>query len=283
MGDLPFYVSHNSVDVWMNRDLFEVDDHGLVSGIAGVPPDYFNSDGQLWGMPVYRWDRMKAEKYSWWVLRIQKNMELFDSLRLDHFRAFSKFWRVPKGETTAINGTWEQGPGVALFDAIEAKLGKVDFVAEDLGDIDEEVFELRDRLSLPGMKVLQFAFGDDYPESIHLPHHHSANFLAYTGTHDNNTTRGWYEQEISEEVRKNLKRYVGGTLTTKAAYSLIRIAYASNADTAIIPMQDILNLPASSRINTPSSTEGNWTWRLSALPGDKVEDFLNQLRKDYNR
>jgi malto-oligosyltrehalose synthase/4-alpha-glucanotransferase len=282
MGDLPFYISHNSADVWMNRDLFEIDNDGSMTGVAGVPPDYFNDEGQWWGMPVYKWDRMKDEGYEWWTFRIKKNMEIYDSLRLDHFRAFSKFWRVPKGETTAVNGAWIDGPGLELFLAIKNKGVNAVFIAEDLGDVDEEVFRLRDELALPGMKVLQFAFGGDYPESIHLPHHHSARFVVYTGTHDNNTTRGWFADEISDREKINLRKYAGTTVK-KASHQLIRMAYASVADTAIIPMQDILDLAGSARINKPSGVTGNWVWRLRALPGKNIEDLLNDLRNDYNR
>jgi malto-oligosyltrehalose synthase/4-alpha-glucanotransferase len=282
MGDLPFYISHNSADVWVNRDLFEIDNEGSMTGVAGVPPDYFNDDGQLWGMPVYNWSRMKEEGYEWWTFRIKKNMEIYDSLRLDHFRAFSKFWKVPKGETTAVNGAWMDGPGLGLFHAIKNKVGNAAFVAEDLGDVDEDVFRLRDELSLPGMKVLQFAFGGDYPESIHLPHHHSASFVVYTGTHDNNTTRGWFANEISDRERMNLGKYAGASIK-KASHQLIRMAYASVAETSIIPMQDILDLPGSARINKPSAVTGNWIWRMRSLPDQKIEDFLNDLRSDYDR
>ncbi|MEI9918422.1 MAG: malto-oligosyltrehalose synthase [Bacteroidota bacterium] len=284
MGDLPFYVSYNSADVWQNRHLFEIDVDGAIAGIAGVPPDYFSSTGQLWGMPVYRWDRMKDEGYRWWTSRIKKNMEIYDSLRLDHFRAFVKFWRVPKGETTAVNGTWVNGPGAELFAAIKTDVGEVPFVAEDLGDVDDEVYGLRDHLSLPGMKVLQFAFGNDYPQSTHLPHYYSNNFVVYTGTHDNNTSRGWYEKEISNKQRINLASYTASRSTKRISWLLVRMAYASVADTAIIPMQDILDLPASARINTPSSVEEkNWKWRLRSLPGKETEDIITKLKKDYHR
>lgn len=283
MGDIPIYVSHNSVDVWMNQDLFEIDTDGSMMGMAGVPPDYFNDEGQLWGMPVYRWDRMKEEGYAWWTFRIKKNIGIFDLLRLDHFRAFAKYWRVPKGETTATNGEWVDGPGAELFEVIESKLGKIEFIAEDLGEVDDTVFELRDNLRLPGMKVLQFAFEDDFPESIHLPHHHSNNFVVYTGTHDNNTTRGWIDEELSEAGWENLKSYLSLRSSKNVASALVELAYASVANTAIIPMQDLLNLPGSARMNKPSSTSNNWTWRLRSIPGEELVDLLKQLIRRYNR
>jgi malto-oligosyltrehalose synthase/4-alpha-glucanotransferase len=283
MGDLAFYVSHNSADVWVHKELFEIDINGAVNGMAGVPPDYFNADGQLWGMPVYRWPEMQKQQYSWWTLRIKKNMEFFDLLRLDHFRAVCDFWCVPKGETTAINGLWQSGPGEEIFSRLKEELGEVPFIAEDLGDISEKVYELRNKLNFPGMKVLQFGFGNDFPASPHLPHNHSSNFVVYTGTHDNNTSRGWHENELTAAGRNNFESYTGVASGAKAAMQLIRLAYSSVAGTAIIPVQDILNLPAGARLNTPSSTKGNWTWRMKSIPESKVEEMLSALCHTFGR
>lgn len=198
VGDMPFYVSHDSVDVWANKDIFRLDDKGNMVGIAGVPPDYFNEDGQLWGMPVFNWDTTKDRTYAWWLERIRANTALCDNIRLDHFRAFSSFWEVPAGEATAINGEWKAGPGEDFFRFLESELGVLPFIAEDLGEIDSNVEDLRDQFHLPGMKILQFAFGDSLPNSPYAPHNYAHNFIVYTGTHDNNTTRGWYRDEGSQ-------------------------------------------------------------------------------------
>ncbi|CAA9485755.1 MAG: GH77 [uncultured Segetibacter sp.] len=194
-GDLPFYISYDSVDVWSHPHLFSLDKEGNMIGMAGVPPDAFSDDGQLWGMPVFLWDVLKKHHYDWWIERFKKNMELFDLLRLDHFRAFADYWEVPAKEKTARNGKWKPGPGADFFKAVKKALGDLPFIAEDLGEINDPVYELRDEFSFPGMKVLMFAFGDEMPKNPYVPHNYSENFVAYTGTHDNNTIRGWYRQE----------------------------------------------------------------------------------------
>ncbi len=284
-GDLPFYVSHNSVDVWSHRDLFKVDGDGRIQGIAGVPPDYFAATGQLWGMPVFRWDALKQQNYSWFVDRILKNLELFDILRLDHFRAFTNYWEVPSGETTAIGGKWMDGPSTEIFKVLKEKIGHLPFIAEDLGDITPAVYALRDELGLAGMKVLQFAFGDNMAETPYIPHHHSQNFIVYTGTHDNNTTRGWYRKDIANETRKRIdtycnKRLSAGTISNE----FVRLAYSSVANTAIIPLQDILNLNERYRLNTPSTAaEKNWRWRLTEIPDEDIENSLVELTRIYDR
>jgi malto-oligosyltrehalose synthase/4-alpha-glucanotransferase len=277
-GDLPFYISYDSADVWAHPHLFKLDEEGNKISAAGVPPDYFNEEGQLWGMPIYRWDVMAEDNYSWWQRRLKKNMELYDLLRLDHFRAFSSYWEVPAAEKTAIKGTWVDGPGAAFFEAMKNALGKLPFVAEDLGDINDEVYELRDQFEMPGMKVLQFAFGDDMPFSIHIPHQYSTdNCVVYTGTHDNNTTKGWYKTESSKLNRQNMTDYIGSKITKRnVAFQLIRLAAASTARLAIIPIQDILGLGKSARMNTPSSTENNWGWTMTQ--GAFSPDHEAQLR-----
>jgi 4-alpha-glucanotransferase len=193
LGDLPFYMSYDSADVWAHPEIFKLTKEGAIAGVAGVPPDYFNEDGQLWGMPVYRWDVMEEQEFSWWVSRIRKNLEIADVLRLDHFRAFSTFWEVPANSKTAKKGKWKRAPGKKLFKKLQQEFESLPFVAEDLGDISEDVYQLRDFFKLHGMKVLQFAFGKTMPESDHIPHNFSSRFFAYTGTHDNNTTLGWFK------------------------------------------------------------------------------------------
>ncbi|WP_207428060.1 malto-oligosyltrehalose synthase [Pedobacter sp. SYSU D00535] len=284
-GDLPFYVSYDSADVWSRPELFKLDENGKQIGTSGVPPDYFNENGQLWGMPVFRWDVLKEQGYEWWINRIQKNMELFDVLRLDHFRAFSTYWEVPAGEETAKNGQWIQGPASEFFQALEAKLGKLPFVAEDLGDIDQPVYDLRDEFEFPGMKVLQFAFGDNMPESIDIPHNYNPNFFCYTGTHDNNTTVGWFHTEAGKTERKNLEEYTGESVDDKNVHKLLaKLGYASVAKTVILPMQDLLGLDESARMNTPSSAENNWAWRLDPqLLKDANLKWIPKWVKLYNR
>ncbi|MBW3545705.1 MAG: 4-alpha-glucanotransferase, partial [Bacteroidetes bacterium] len=284
-GDLPFYVSYDSVDVWANRAIFSLDESGKMTGVAGVPPDYFNEDGQLWGMPVFRWDVLKESGYAWWIRRIRKNMELYDLLRLDHFRAFADFWKVPAGEKTAKNGTWEPGPGADFFKALAKELGDLPFIAEDLGDINDAVYALRDEFGMPGMVVLQFAFGDEMPRSPYIPHNYIPNAVAYTGTHDNNTTRGWYRKDLSKADRQRMEEYVGHIVLEKEAHTVLgRLAYASVAKIAILPIQDVLGLDESARMNMPATTDSNWLWRLQhdqLTP--KHEEQLCQWCKVYHR
>jgi len=283
-GDLPFYVSHDSADVWAHRDIFELDPAGNMSGIAGVPPDYFAVSGQLWNMPVFNWDKLKRQGYDWIIKRIKKNLELFDVLRLDHFRAFVDYWEVPQGESTAVKGQWRKGPGEDLFIALKKEFGELPFVAEDLGEITQDVDSLRERLGLPGMKVLQFAFGENIAETPYIPHNHEVNFVIYTGTHDNNTTRGWYRNDITADTRKRMETYCNKRISARTVSSeLIRLAYSSVGRTVIIPLQDIMNLDERSRMNTPSGKNANWTWRLKELPDDEVEDQLAELTHLYNR
>lgn len=286
IGDLPFYISYDSVDVWANPHLFKLDQEGNNAGIAGVPPDYFNADGQLWGMPVYRWEAMAEEGYSWWKQRLHKNMELYDMLRLDHFRAFASYWEVPAGETTAINGKWLQGPGAGFFSVMQEEFRDLPFIAEDLGDIDDDVYELRDKFEMPGMKVLQFAFGDDMPDSIHAPHNYpNENCIVYTGTHDNNTTKGWYKSECTKDNRKNLNLYVGHAVSKDNVHlHLMRLAFASVARVAIVPVQDLLALGKNARMNVPSSTEHNWAWRLRDKELKKEHGkMIRELSSIYGR
>jgi malto-oligosyltrehalose synthase/4-alpha-glucanotransferase len=284
-GDLPFYVNYDSADVWTHPEIFKLDDQKAISGIAGVPPDYFNADGQLWGMPVYNWQQLAATNYSWWVNRIRKNREFFDLIRLDHFRAFYDFWEVPAGEKTAVNGTWQAGPGAALFRAIAKELGELPFVAEDLGEVSPGVYALRDELRLPGMNVLQYAFGADMPVSIHIPHNHLNHSVTYTGTHDNNTTIGWFNENASRIERQNVNVYTGSRVNKRNVHTVLtELCFASVSEIAIVPVQDILGLDENDRMNLPASKDGNWSWLLK--PGQLTAEHARRLRslvKKFNR
>jgi 4-alpha-glucanotransferase len=278
VGDVPFYVNYDSVDVWSNPHLFKLRQNGEPEGVAGVPPDYFNADGQLWGMPVYRWDVMESDGFEWWKKRLRKNIQLFDIVRLDHFRAFADYWEVPGGEKTAKHGEWKPGPGANFFNAMKNDLGQLPFIAEDLGDITPTVLQLRDAFNFPGMKVLQFAFGDNMPMSEHIPHNYSDNFFAYTGTHDNNTSRGWYTRDLNHGQRLQLEKYYGRAVGSRnVARALMELVYASVARTAIVPMQDILGLAAESRMNTPASTQNNWLWRIQ--PHQLKNEYVRRLHE----
>lgn len=285
IGDMPFYVSYDSADVWAAQELFSIDDEGRQTGIAGVPPDAFSADGQLWGMPTFNWERMKTTGYSWWMQRLRKNMELFDITRLDHFRAFEAYWEVPAGETTAKNGRWIPGPGDHFFRAAKKEFGILPFVAEDLGDINEAVLTLRDEAALPGMKVLQFAFGADMPQSGYIPHNYDKNFLVYTGTHDNNTTVGWWRTEANEAMKRRVTQYAGTEVNEDNVHEVFaRFAYSSVANLAILPMQDVLGLNEIARMNLPSSVSNNWSWRLMpSMLNSETENLLRELMNLYNR
>ncbi|WDF70490.1 malto-oligosyltrehalose synthase [Sphingobacterium oryzagri] len=285
LGDIPIYVGHDSADVWANPALFSLNEEGHIEQMAGVPPDYFNADGQQWGMPVFDWDAHKKDNYQWWIQRVKRNLLLFDRVRLDHFRAFSAYWSIPAAAETAAAGNWQTGPGNDLFAVLQSEFETMPFIAEDLGDIDDKVYNLRDNYKLPGMKVLQFAFGADMPKSPHIPHNYDKNFVVYTGTHDNNTTVGWFKQELDEASRKRLQAYVSSTVYARnIADMLIKLAYASIAETVIIPMQDILSLGRKHRMNTPASTVDNWSWRmLPQVFRSQTVERLKQYNKTYNR
>lgn len=283
-GDMPFYVSYDSADVWSHRDIFSIDTNGKMIGVAGVPPDYFNTNGQRWGMPVFRWDVLKNRRYSWWVHRMKKNIEFFDLLRLDHFRAFAAYWEVPAKEKTAKHGKWKPGPGIELFNVLQTELGTLPFVAEDLGDIDDVVRTLRKNLNLPGMKVLHFAFSENMPESEYIPHNYIANFIAYTGTHDNNTTKGWFRKDLEKEDRERLQRYLGAKVNERNVHVLLsRMAYASVAKTVILPMQDVLGLKENARMNVPAVSANNWLWRMQPDTLKVEEKMLREWTSIYNR
>jgi len=284
-GDLPFYASYDSVDVWANPEIFSIDNNGEMLQVAGVPPDRFSAGGQLWGMPVFKWDVLKETNYHWWIERLRKNVELFDMVRLDHFRAFSDYWQVPANETTAINGKWIQGPRNDFFRTVKKKLGNLPFVAEDLGDIDEEVHLLRNQFNMPGMKVLQFAFGEKMATGNYIPHNYTNDFIVYTGTHDNNTTKGWFIKDATPIEIDHVSKYAGRHVTTQTVADVLnRLAMASVADIAILPLQDLLELDHTARMNTPGTVQKNWLWRLrQGQLTSHAENHLRFLTGIYNR
>lgn len=259
IGDIPICVAHDSADVWAHQELFTLDASGRVAQQAGVPPDYFSATGQLWGNPCYRWDVLKQTGYAWWIERFRRALELTDLVRVDHFRGFVAGWQVPAGEATAIAGEWVPGPGADFFEQLDAALGHVEIIVEDLGIITEDVHALRTQLGYPGMRVLQFAFGGG-SDNPYLPHNHERNTVVYTGTHDNDTTLGWY-RSASPEVQSHVQRYFGAPLT-EISWDFIRCAFMSVADTAIVPLQDVLGLGSEARMNVPGTAHGNWGWRF---------------------
>ncbi len=273
-GDLPIFVAEDSADVWANRELFYLDDENQATHVAGVPPDYFSKTGQRWGNPLYRWEQMEENNFSWWQARFHWNFQLFDLLRVDHFRGFSACWAIPATETTAENGFWIEAPGEKLFSLLQQKLGILPIIAEDLGIITPEVEKLREQFGFPGMKILQFAF-DSGPDNPYLPPNHRQNSVIYTGTHDNNTSLGWWNSLDTEE-KQRVRRYLQNPCK-KMPWPLIETALASIANLAIIPLQDILSLPATSRMNTPGIAAGNWQWRFQ--PGTLTADIAGQLKK----
>jgi 4-alpha-glucanotransferase len=278
VGDVPIYVAHDSADVWAHRELFQLDADGRPRAVAGVPPDYFSETGQLWGNPLYDWEAHAATGYAWWIGRLARALSLADAVRLDHFRGFAGYWSIPAGETTARNGRWLPGPGRTLFDAVEAALGRLPLIAEDLGVITADVVALRDELGLPGMAILQFAFAAE-PHSAFLPYNLRPNQVVYTGTHDNNTTLGWYREDAGESERDQLRRYLA-TDGREVHWDLIRAALASVADLAVIPHQDVAGLGSEGRMNTPSEPDGNWRfrlpeWALSKWHGVRLAELID--------
>jgi len=281
LGDVPIFVAHDSADVWAGRRLFDLLDSGLPRVVAGVPPDYFSETGQLWGNPLYRWEQHAAEGYGWWLRRLSLALELVDAVRLDHFRGFQAHWEIPGDAPTAETGRWVEGPGAEFFQAAQAELGSLPLVAEDLGVITAPVRELRDRFELPGMKVLQFAFSSD-SNNEHLPHNYRCRCAAYTGTHDNDTTIGWF-QSAPEEERGNCERYLGRP-ASDIAWELLRLLWASVANWSIAPLQDFLSLDGQARMNFPGRPQGNWAWRFGegALTPE-LQERIRQLNRTYGR
>lgn len=260
LGDIPIFVAHDSADVWANQGLYYLEDNGQPTVIAGVPPDYFSPTGQRWGNPLYRWDVMKKNNYAWWIKRFKSAFTLVDYVRVDHFRGFEAYWEIPASEPTAMVGEWIAGPDHHFLEVIKEELGELPIIAEDLGVITEGVAKLRDDFDLPGMKVLQFAWSD--PTNDFLPHNHSTNCVVYSGTHDNNTTIGWWFDEVDEKTKNFMQTYLEREIR-EINWRMIQVAMMSAAHTAIFPMQDILNLGAEARMNTPGKEGGNWTWRFT--------------------
>jgi len=263
VGDLSIYPSFDSADVWANPSLFKLDDEKRPLFVSGVPPDYFSKTGQLWGNPVYNWSVLKETGYKWWINRIAHNVKLFDVLRIDHFRGLVAYWEIPASEMTAVNGRWVNVPTEDFILTLTRQFPRLPIVAEDLGTITPDVRETMDRFRLPGMKILMFAFKEDNPDHPYLPHTYGENCVVYTGTHDNNTVRGWFEKEASQEERARFLRYIGREASADAVpWEMIRLAMMSAARWVVIPMQDVLGLGEEARMNTPSVPLGNWEWRL---------------------
>ncbi len=288
IGDLPIFVAADSVDVWGNRELFQLDERGTPVAVAGVPPDYFSATGQLWGNPLYDWHRHQQDQFAWWIRRIKGNLRLFDWLRIDHFRGFESYWSVPFGKPDAVEGRWEKAPGRAFFSALKSELGDLPILAEDLGFITEEVRALRDGFRLPGMKILQFAFdaaesgnGLDV-ENPFLPHMYDRNCVVYTGTHDNDTLRGWLDKAKPAELAF-IRSYLG--LSAKNSVpQLIRLAFSSVANFAVVPLQDVAGIGSEGRMNTPSTVGGNWKWRArERLFSQRAAHFLRENAFTYAR
>lgn len=277
IGDIPIFVAHDSADVWAHPDLFFLDDKGKPICVAGVPPDYFSPTGQLWGNPLYRWDVHAASGYRWWLGRIRSVLETVDIVRIDHFRGFAGYWRVPGREKTAVKGRWVKGPGKKLFQTIRKELGDLPIIAEDLGVVTPDVVELRDGLDLPGMKVLQFAFGGVNPQEPFLPHNYPVNCVVYTGTHDNDTALGWYER-VSDSEKDFYRRYFARD-GHDVSWDLIRGVWSSVAVFSLAPLQDFLRLGNEARMNYPGNPSGNWGWRM---PSDALTPELKQRIKELN-
>lgn len=280
-GDIPIYVVHDSVDVWTHPELFKLDPDREPFVVAGVPPDYFSQTGQLWGNPLYRWDVLKQTGYDWWIKRLEHNLKLFDVVRIDHFRGLVGYWEIPAKENTAVNGRWIQAEAMDFFDRLKQRFPTLPIVAEDLGTITPDVEEVRERFGIPGMKVLLFAFGEDNPDHPYLPHTYEKNCVAYTGTHDNNTVRGWFNSEAKTNDKKRLFQYLGHQVTEQDVHlAFIEMGIKSVADTFIVPMQDILGLGAEARMNRPATKRGNWRWRLlpdqmSSLAAEKFAELTD--------
>ena len=292
VGDIPIFVAHDSADVWVNKHLFKLDEAGRPLVVAGVPPDYFSATGQLWGNPLYDWERLRAENFRWWIERVSATLALYDIVRIDHFRGFAASWEIPGGDTTAERGHWVDAPGRELFHAVRDALGDPPIIAEDLGVITPDVEALRDDFGFPGMRILQFGFSSD-ASNLDLPHNYHKNVVVYTGTHDNDTTAGWFNSQpgpgstrTAEQIGRERERSLAylDTDGREIHWDFIRASLASVADTAVFPAQDLLGLGNEARMNLPASTEGNWAWRLA--PGALTKEIgarLRELTEIYGR
>ena len=281
IGDMPIYVSADSVEMWTMPELFKVDANNEPLYVAGCPADDFSPTGQLWGNPIYDWEKHKEQGFSWWIYRVQESFKIYDVLRIDHFKGFSDFWQIDKDAENAVNGTWEAGPGIELFQKIKEQLGDLPIVAENLGFIDAKAEKLLDDSGYPGMKILQFAFpGED---NLDRPHHYTQNSVAYTGTHDNDVVNGWYEK-LSESERKLVSEYLNRRDDETITEAMIRGIYSSVSDYAIVTMQDLLDKDATSRMNVPSTVGGNWEWRMLAEDlTEERKEFLRNITVRYSR
>jgi len=280
-GDMPIFVAHDSVDVWAAPELFNLDNVGQPVTVAGVPPDYFSETGQRWGNPLYRWQKHIDQDFLWWQQRLQTQLELFDLIRIDHFRGFEACWEIPAQCETAIDGQWLEAPGEALFDQLFASFGPLPLVAEDLGIITDDVTALRTKYAMPGMKVLQFAFGSG-ADNPYLPHNHCIDSVTYTGTHDNDTTIGWY-QTLDDNAKAHIAHYFGEPNQTMP-WLLVQAALRSVSQLVIIPMQDFLSLDGEHRMNVPGTIEGNWNWQFDwEMLDDQIVDRLKKLNELYGR
>jgi 4-alpha-glucanotransferase len=292
VGDIPIFVAHDSADVWTNPDQFKLSEDGSPVVVAGVPPDYFSTTGQLWGNPLYNWDQMRADRFRWWISRVQATLEIFDIARIDHFRGFAACWEIPGGDKTAERGCWVEAPGRELFTAVKNALGQVPIIAEDLGVITPDVESLRDDFGFPGMRIVQFAFSSD-TKNIDLPHNYHKNVVVYTGTHDNDTAVGWFSSVAGEGSTRDAqqiereKEFCLKYLETdghEIHWDFIRAAWASVANTAIVPLQDVLGLGTEARMNLPNSTSGNWAWRYRAEAlSENLRTRLRELTELYGR
>jgi 4-alpha-glucanotransferase len=285
IGDIPIYVNYDSADVWANSNIFKLDVNKQPTHVAGVPPDYFSDTGQLWGNPVYRWDKLKELKYQWWIDRIEHNLKCFDYIRIDHFRGLVAYWEVKYGESTAIKGQWKKVPVKDFFNTLFKNFADLPIIAEDLGIITDDVKQSLKHFGFPGMKVLLFAFGEDNSRHPYLPHNFIENCVVYTGTHDNNTSRGWFEKEAGHDEKERVYRYLGRHVeSSKVHLDLVRLAMASISVLAIFPMQDILGLDESARMNVPSTSRGNWWWRLKQDQlKPHISDMLSEMTYVYGR
>ncbi len=285
IGDVPIYVNYDSSDVWANPELFKLDKEKKPTFVTGAPPDYFSSTGQLWGHPVYNWDFLKETQYLWWIRRIEHNLKFLHMFRLDHFRGFVSYWKIPANEKTAINGEWVEAPAKDFFNTLFKHFPSLPIIAEDLGVITPDVREIMNLFGFPGMRVLLFAFGEDFPTNPYAPHNYINKCVVYTGTHDNNTIKGWFKREASPEDRKRLFEYIGHKVTEKDVHwELIKLVMSSVAEMVIIPMQDILGLGEKARMNLPASSKGNWEWRLTPeqLSSSLIRK-LSEMTRIYGR
>jgi 4-alpha-glucanotransferase len=280
-GDIPIVVAHDSTDVWANRDEYYLDEKGNPTVIAGVPPDYFSPTGQRWGNPLYRWDVMKKRGYSWWISRVKATLNMVDYIRIDHFRGLAAYWEIPAEEETAVNGQWVKGPSNDFLATVKDALGELPIIAEDLGVITQDVEELRDNFNLPGMKVLQFAWSD--PKNLFLPHNHVPNCVVYSGTHDNNTTIGWWQSEVHDGTRHFISTYLESEVH-EPNWKLIQVGMQSVGHTFIAPMQDVMALGGEARMNQPGNPAGNWAWRfISQMLDSATGNRLKHYTRLYQR